>query len=247
VSSPAKHTIAVASGKGGVGKSTVALNLALALRERGRVGILDADFYGPNVPAMVNVRQTRDLSRWTIWHGGATRIEPVERHGLLLASAGFLLGERQAFPATADTLRFVVQQLLTGVEWGELDYLLLDLPPGTADLQEHVFRSVPLDGVVVVVTPQYVAHLDAQRLVGQIRDAGVRILGAVENMSGLTCPHCGEHVEVFPHAPEERSLWSDGVPLLARIPLDPVAAASGERGEPVDAFRALAERVAAAL
>ena len=217
-----RRTVAVASGKGGVGKSTVTLNLARALYAGGaRVGVLDADLYGPNLPAMLDLRQTRELRQWSLWRGTATRLAPLEREGLLVMSAGLLLGERQTFPGAGPTLELVLRQLVDGVDWGELDYLLIDLPPGTADLQEELFRVVALDGVVVVVTPQYVAHLDARRLVSLVRHAGVRLLGAVENMSGLTCPHCGEHVDVFPAAPDDRTLWHDDVERLATFPLDP--------------------------
>ena len=252
-------TIAIASGKGGVGKSTVALNLALALAERAGtgVGLLDADFYGPDVPAMVDVRQTRELRHWSLWRGGDVRLEPIDRFGLKLMSAGFLLGERQVFPANAETLQFVLRQMLFGVEWGDLPYLLVDLPPGTADLQEELFRAVPLAGALVVVTPQHVAHLDARKLVSLLRHAGVRILGSVENMSGLVCPHCRSHIEVFPPTTDDRSLRSDGIPVLATIPLDPAFARGAEDGRPLfdadpaspsaGAFRELAERVASAL
>ena len=128
--SPARHAIAVASGKGGVGKSTVALNLALALREEGaRVGILDADLYGPDIPLMVNLKRDVSLERWDLWRGGEVRLEPVERYGLELMSVGFLLGEHQSLPFNAQSLAFALRQFLGGADWGELDYLVIDLPP----------------------------------------------------------------------------------------------------------------------
>ena len=219
--SPARHTIAVASGKGGVGKSTVTLNLARALAPNAVVGILDADLYGPDIPAMLGLTRLRDAQRWTVWSEGRRRLRAIEERGLKLMSAAFLLGERQVMPWSSMTLPFVLRQLVSDVEWGELDYLLVDLPPGTADLQTEVFRTLLLDGVLLVVGPQDVAHLDAKKVVSLVRDADVRLLGAVENMSGFVCPHCGETHDVFSRVPPERSLWADGVERLASIPLDP--------------------------
>ena len=221
IESPARHTIAVASGKGGVGKSTVTLNLARALSAHAAVGILDADLYGPDIPAMLGLTRLRDAERWTVWTRGERRLRPIEERGLKLMSSAFLLGERQVMPWSSLTLPFVLRQLVADVEWGELDYLLVDLPPGTADLQTDVFRLLPLAGVLLVVGPQDVAHLDAKKVVTLVRGADVRLLGAVENMSGFVCPHCGETHDVFPRVVQERSLWADGVERLASIPLDP--------------------------
>jgi ATP-binding protein involved in chromosome partitioning len=242
--SPARHTIAVASGKGGVGKSTVTLNLALALARDERVGILDADLYGPDIPAMLGLTRQRDAKRWTLWSEDSKRLRPIEERGLELMSSAFLLGERQVMPWSSMTLPFVLRQLAGDVEWGELDYLLVDLPPGTADLQDEVFRTLPLDGVLLVVGPQDVAHLDAKKVVTLLRDAHVRLLGAVENMSGFVCPHCGERHDVFPRVVEERSLWADGVERLAQIPLDPSLARMN--GVP-PAFAELAQTLARRL
>jgi ATP-binding protein involved in chromosome partitioning len=255
---PARHSVAVTSGKGGVGKSTVTLNLGLALADSGlAVGVLDADVFGPNIPLMVNLTRTQPLERWTLWRQGGLGLEPVERYGLKLMSAGFLLGEEQAFPWSAQTVEWALRQLVYDVDWGELDVLLVDLPPGTADLQQELVRLLPLAGALVVVSPQDVAHLDAKKLVAMLRDAGVRVLGGVENMSALTCPHCGEPVEVFPPVREERSLWAAGVDRLATIPLDPALARAADRGKPLlvdeqegpvaEGFRALADRLAATL
>jgi ATP-binding protein involved in chromosome partitioning len=244
--SPARAVIAVASGKGGVGKSTVVLNLALALSARGQqVGILDADLYGPDIPAMLGLKRTEDAQRWTLWQRGGATMQPVERRGLKVMSAGFLLGERQTMPWQSPTLPFVLRQLLYGVSWGELDFLLVDLPPGTADLQVALFREVQLDGVVVVVGPQDVAHLDAKKVVTLLRDAKVPLIGAVENMARLVCPHCGEPIELFPPVAEPRSLWHDGVRRLASIPLDPAIAQLN--GGPSSIFYSLAEEVERAV
>lgn len=254
--SPARHAIAVASGKGGVGKSTVALNLALALREEGaRVGILDADLYGPDIPLMVNLKRDGPLARWDLWRGGDVRLEPVERYGLKLMSVGFLLGEHQSLPFNAQSLVFALRQFLGGTDWGELDYLVIDLPPGTADLQEQVTQVLQLSGAVIVVGPQDAAHLDAKRVVELFRLRRVRVLGGVENMGGLVCPHCGETIDVFPRVAEERAIWKLGVRRLAALPLDPVAAGNGRgpllvvhpASAQADRFRQLARDVGAAL
>lgn len=242
--SPARHTIAIASGKGGVGKSTVTLNLALALAHDAAVGILDADLYGPDIPAMLGLTRPRDAKRWTLWSDDHRRLRPVEARGVKLMSSAFLLGETQVMPWSSLTLPFVLRQLVTDVDWGELDYLLVDLPPGTADLQEQVFSMLPLAGVLLVVGPQDVAHLDAKKVVTLVRDSGVPLLGAVENMSGFVCPHCGERHDVFPRVLEERSLWSDGIERLAEIPLDPALARTN--GVP-PAFQELARTLAGRL
>jgi ATP-binding protein involved in chromosome partitioning len=254
--SPARHAIAVASGKGGVGKSTVALNLALAFRDQGaRVRVLDADFYGPDIPLMVNLKRDASLARWDVWRGGEVRLEPVERYGLQLMSVGFLLGERQALPFSAQSLVIALRQFISGTDWGELDYLVVDLPPGTADLQEQVTQVLQLSGAVIVVGPQDAAHLDAKRVVELFRLRRVRVLGGVENMSGLVCPHCGETIDVFPPVAADRSLWSLGIRRLATLPLDPVVVGNGHGpllvaapdSEQAARFRALAREIGAAL
>ena len=238
----ARHVVAVGSGKGGVGKSTVTLHLAFALRRRGwNVGLLDADLYGPDIPAMLNLKREREAKRWDFWRGGDVRLEPVERDGLQVMSVGFLLAERQSLTFAAPLLGAALRQLVEQVDWHGLDVLLIDLPPGTADLQQQLVGVVPLAGAVVVVGPQDVAHLDARKFVDFLQAASVPILGGVENMAGLSCPHCGEHIDVFVPAAPERAIWSDGVSLLGRIQLDPVL----ERQTP--AFDGIAAGLAAKL
>jgi ATP-binding protein involved in chromosome partitioning len=220
---PARFVVAVGSGKGGVGKSTVSLHLALALGRRDlTVGLLDADLYGPDIPLMVNLTRAERAHQWEFWRrGGAVRHEPVERYGIRIMSVGFLLGERQALTLAAPLLTAALKQLVEQVDWGLPEVLLIDLPPGTADLQQQLLTVIRLDGAVVVVGPQDVAHLDARRFLDFLRDAEVPVLGGIENMSGLECPHCGERVDVFPPVAANRSIWSDGVVRLGEIPLDP--------------------------
>ncbi len=249
-----KHVIAVGSGKGGVGKSTVSLNLALALVERGYdVGLLDADLYGPNIPLMVGLTRHRWTETWTLARPRESRVRhrPVERHGLKIVSAGFILGEDQPLGVEATTARIMVRQLVDDVAWGEPDFLVVDLPPGTADIQQVLLKAVPLTGAVIVATPQYVAHLDARKAVRMYEKNQVPVLGWIENMGPMRCPHCGEPIEVFPEVPEPASIRNLGVPRLGSIPFDPalgragdtgqVLVADGARGPVPDAFRAVAE------
>jgi ATP-binding protein involved in chromosome partitioning len=220
---PARFVVAVGSGKGGVGKSTVSLHLALALARRDlTVGLLDADLYGPDIPLMVNLSRAERARQWDFWRrGGDVRHEPVERYGIRIMSVGFLIGERQALTMAAPLLTAALKQLVEHVDWGSPDILLIDLPPGTADLQQQLLSVVSLDGAIAVVGPQDVAHLDARRFLDFLRDSDVPVLGGIENMSGLACPHCGETIEVFAPVRDERSIWSDGVARLGQIPLDP--------------------------
>ena len=202
----ARHVVAVGSGKGGVGKSTVTLNLALALHRRGwNVGLLDADLYGPDIPLMLNLKREQEAKRWDFWRGGDVRLEPLERDGLQVMSVGFLLAERQALTFAAPLVGAALRQLVEQVDWRSLDVLLIDLPPGTADLQQQLLGVVALAGALVVVGPQDVAHLDARKFVDFLRGADVRVLGGVENMAALHCPHCGERIDVFPPARPVRS------------------------------------------
>jgi ATP-binding protein involved in chromosome partitioning len=245
---PARFVVAVGSGKGGVGKSTVTLHVALALARKGlAVGLLDADLYGPDIPLMVNLTRQERARQWELWRQDGVRHEPVERHGIRIMSVGFLLGERQALTMAAPLLTAALKQLVENVEWGALDILLLDLPPGTADLQQQLLGVVSLDGVVVVVGPQDVAHLDARKFLDFLHEAGVVVLGDVENMDGLVCPHCGERVEVFAPVAEERSIWSEGAAVLGRIPLDPKLGGRDGVSSQSEAFSVVADRLIEAL
>jgi ATP-binding protein involved in chromosome partitioning len=243
VSAPAARSVlAVGSGKGGVGKSTVTLQLALACSRRGlRVGVLDADLYGPDIPLMVGISRQEQARQWQLWRRGGISLQPIERHGLALMSVGFLLAETQALAMAAPLLTAALRQLVLEVEWDRLDLLLVDLPPGTADLQQQLVEVVSLDGAIVVVGPQDVAHLDARKFVTFLRDARVPVLGGIENMSGLVCPHCHEAIEVFPPVAEERAVWADGVAVLGRVPMDPRLAS--EPAVPQPAFDPIAERL----
>jgi ATP-binding protein involved in chromosome partitioning len=250
--------LAVGSGKGGVGKSTVSLNLALALAERGRqVGLLDADLYGPNIPLMVGITKHRWTETWTLARRGRPRLAPVERHGLKIVSAGFILGEDQPLGVEGVTAQMMVRQLLEDVDWGDLDVLVVDLPPGTADIQQVLLKTVPLTGALVVATPQYVAHLDGRKAVRMFQQHRVPVVGWIENMGPMLCPHCGRPVEVFPEVPRERSLAAMGVARLGSIPFDPALGRAGDtgqvlvggsdRGPVVTAFRDLAGEVVTRL
>ena len=239
--------VAVASGKGGVGKSTVSVGLARALAGRGRaVGLLDADIYGPDIPVMLGLKQTRELRRWELGRDprfGRVELEPVDVVGIRVMSVGFLLAEPQMFAMPAMLASVVGRQLIEDVRWGELDYLVIDLPPGTADLQQQLFETMGIAGAIIVVGPQDAAHLDARKLLALLRDANVPVLGAVENMRGLTCPHCGELIDVFPPVADDRSLLRE-VELLVSVPMDPAFATV--EGIPPQ-FADLAARVEARL
>ena len=247
--------IAVASGKGGVGKTTVAVNLALALTARGsRTGLIDADLYGPDVPRMMGLRRRAEAKSVTLFaRAGAadSRLETVSQHGVQLASAGFLLGENQALAVGGSIAQLLVRRLVTDSNWDDLEYLVMDLPPGTADIQQFVFA---LSGhpmcVLVVATPQVIAHQDARRLVAHLRLlAGRRGADAVdvagaENMSGQICPCCGQTTPLFPPAPEPDSVWGL-IPRLASIPFSYQAARDADQGRPVMITGAVPEQVAA--
>ncbi len=255
----AGFVVVVAGGKGGVGKSTVSLNVALALAEKGgAVGLLDADVYGPDIPLMLNLTRTRHRQRWPMWRNpreGSVSFDPVERFGLKVMSVGFLIAEDQALSLPASSIHFVLRQLVHDVTWGKLDYLVVDLPPGTADVQQQIVELLRPSGAVMVVSPQDLAHLDAKKVLSMLEDAGVPVLGGVENMRQLLCPHCGGGVELFPAVAEPRSIWSAGVKRLATLAFDPEISRAAEQGRPLltanpdsaqaDQFRQIAEAIAA--
>ncbi len=226
--------IAVGSGKGGVGKSTVSLNLALALAEGGaQVGLLDADLYGPNIPLMVGLVREQWGSDWALaWKGAKRKVPVIERFGLRIMSAGFLLGDDQPL-VDSSVARLIATQFLWHTDWGELDYLIVDLPPGTGGVQQVLLGSARFAGAVLVVTPQHVAHQDAKKALQMYRRVGVRVLGGVENMSSFRCPDCGRLLDLFARVPEPRSLWAAGVDRLGDIPLDPAISEAGDTGRPL--------------
>lgn len=222
-----KNLVAVASGKGGVGKTTVAVNLAIALQKMGaRVGLMDADVYGPNVPMMLNsTEQPQAISE--------RRILPVDAYGLKMISMGLLNPGDKPMIWRGPMLHSVVQQFLRSVDWGELDYLLVDLPPGTGDVQLSLVQSVPLTGAVIVTTPSQVALADVRKAIEMFRQVNVQVLGIVENMSYLACPHCAQRVDVFGHGEGQRMADAFGVPLLGEIEIDPQIRIGGDTGKPV--------------
>jgi ATP-binding protein involved in chromosome partitioning len=218
------QVVAVGSGKGGVGKSSVVVALGRALRARGlRVGILDADLYGPDIPLMLGVTRTVPAGHVTVWQApglGAPRSEPVELEGMRVMSLQFLIAEGQAFAAAGPMASLMIGRLCTGIAWGDLDYLLVDLPPGTGDATQAVVQSLSIGAAVVVVTPQDVAHLDTRKLLDYFAQREVRVLGGVENMCTVTCPCCDHEFPLFPPAPQGRTIWDDGVARLVRLPFD---------------------------
>src|SRR5262245_8169819 len=233
-----RHTIAVSSGKGGVGKSTVAVNLAIGLRgSHGAVGIIDADVYGPDVPMMLGSKGRPGMFD--------NKILPVESHGLKMMSIGLLVNEREPLVWRGPMIHSFIQQMLRDVMWGPLDYLVFDMPPGTGDAQLSLSQVIPLSGVVMVTTPQDVALLDVRKAVAMFQRLNVPIIGVVENMSVFACPHCGERTAIFGEAGGQRIADEYGVPLLARIPLDPETRAGGDSGVPITLRRPASPQAAA--
>jgi ATP-binding protein involved in chromosome partitioning len=252
-----RQTIAVASGKGGVGKSTVAVNLASALNLSGaKVGLLDADIYGPSVPALTGTLEQPRVVEVPGPDGKAERkLVPLEAYGLKLMSIGFLGGADQAMVWRGPMVSRAIQQMMSDVSWGELDYLVIDLPPGTGDASLTVAQSVPLSGVAVVATPQDLALDIAVKALQMFRSLNVTPLGLIENMSWYVCPSCGHEHHLFGHGGAERAAQRLGVPFLGAIPLDQEIREEADHGAPVvssrpdstagKAFRDLASQVAA--
>ena len=222
-----KYLIAVGSGKGGVGKTTVAVNLAISLAKLGRkVGLLDADVYGPNVPLMMNVLTAQPV-------GNASNIRPIESYGVRIMSMGFLNPGDKPLVWRGPMLHSVMQQFLRSVEWGELDYLLIDLPPGTGDVALSLMQSAPLSGAVVVTTPSEVSLEDARKAVNMFQQVRVPVLGLVENMSYLIAPNSGERIDVFGQGGGKRTAHAMQIAYLGELALDPEVRIAGDKGMPV--------------
>ncbi|HEY9142250.1 MAG TPA: Mrp/NBP35 family ATP-binding protein [Bryobacteraceae bacterium] len=240
-----KSLIAVGSGKGGVGKTTVAVNLAVALGQLGyKAGLMDADVYGPNVPLMMGINRTPMAF--------GERIQPLDQYGVKLMSMGFLNPGDKPLVWRGPMLHSVIQQFLRGVDWGDLDYLVIDLPPGTGDVQLSLIQTAPITGAIVVTTPSDVSLEDARKAVFMFHQVKVPILGMVENMSYLICPHCHERIDVFSHGGGRRTAEQMQVHFLAELPLDPRVRIGGDTGKPValqkddqEPFLALARNTAA--
>ncbi|HVN07189.1 MAG TPA: Mrp/NBP35 family ATP-binding protein, partial [Bryobacteraceae bacterium] len=217
---------AIGSGKGGVGKTTVSVNLAVGLASLGyKTGLMDADVYGPNVPLMMGINRT------PMAYG--ERIQPLDQFGVRLMSMGFLNPGDKPLVWRGPMLHSVIQQFLRGVDWGELDFLVIDLPPGTGDVQLSLIQTAPITGAIVVTTPSDVSLEDARKAIHMFHQVKVPILGIVENMSYLNCPHCHQRIDVFSHGGGKRTAEEMQVHFLAELPLDPEVRVGGDTGKPV--------------
>lgn len=221
-----QNVIAVGSGKGGVGKTTVAVNLAVALGKLGyKVGLLDADIYGPNVPLMMGVNRQPDVL-------GENRIAPLTNHGVKVISVGFISPGDRPLVWRGPMLHSIIKQFLQQVEWGELDFLIVDLPPGTGDVVISLFQTVPLTGAIVVSTPSDVSLQDARKAIEMFRGVKVDVFGVIENMSHFLCPHCHHEIDIFSKGGVERTAKQFGVPYLGSVELDPDVRKGGDTGLP---------------
>lgn len=222
-----KHIIAVSSGKGGVGKSTVATNLALALSKTHKVGLLDADIYGPSLPRMMGaMNQKPDIS-------ADQKLQPLIRFGMKLMSIGFIIEENSAVVWRGPMLFKAMDQFLRDVQWGELDYLIVDLPPGTGDIQLSLAQKVPVSGAIIVSTPQNIALIDAKKAIDMWSRVAVPILGVVENMSYMLAPGTGEKIQLFPKGEMDQYLDAKKIEKLGEVPFNPNVSMAGEAGIPI--------------
>jgi ATP-binding protein involved in chromosome partitioning len=221
-----RNTIAVASGKGGVGKSTIAANLAVALAMDGAaVGLVDLDIYGPSMPLMMGIKKRPGMK--------GQKLLPIENWGVKVMSIGFLVDPMQAVVWRGPMVSGAVKQFMSDVEWGELDYLVMDLPPGTGDIQLTLVQTIPLTGAVVVTTPQDISLADALKAWKMFEKVDVPVLGVVENMSYFVCSHCGEREDIFDNGGGKKAAEQIGVPFLGEVPLYTNIRVSGDRGTPI--------------
>jgi ATP-binding protein involved in chromosome partitioning len=240
------HIVAVGSGKGGVGKTTVAVNLAITLAKQGhKVGLLDADIYGPNVPLMLGSNEQPKMAE-------ENRIGPLAAHGVKFISVGSINPGDRPLIWRGPMLHQMIRQFIQQVDWGKLDYLIVDLPPGTGDVVISLVQTVPITGAVVVTTPSDVSLQDGRKAIEMFKQVKVEVLGLIENMSSFHCPHCGKEIDVFSTGGGERTAKQFGIPLLGQVELDPNVRKGGDTGLPVSlgkesvaaqSFAQLAERI----